>query len=786
MGTYTKLQHGDTQFVMKCYQQAIMINPNDADAYYNLGLALSEVGQHDEALMQYENAIQRDPRCAAAYNNMGVIWKERENLQNALWYYGRALEANPNFSQALTNVGVVCNILGRPTEAHMYLLRAVEVAPNYPEAYNNLGVHFRDLGKVRESIEMYDRCVKLDRNSKNAWQNKLLVMNYLDEHDVEDFPDMPDSFAEHTAWADHFVKELPHLPYTTWPLADSARGRLRIGYISPDLFTHSVSYFVHCVLQYHNSSHVEVFVYQAANRTDDKTRYFQSLVPPTHWRNISGKPADEVVRQIREVDGVQVLVDLAGHTASNRLDVMALRAAPVQVTWIGYPNTTGLGSIDYRITDAVADPPDTRQRYSEELLRLPGCFLCYTPPSNAPEPSGTPPCLREKLTAANEPANMNFVNGSTIDPTAIPYGPNLTEAAPSFQAGHTLPCRALSHEITTNPDKLPADIVAGPGAMGTSDPHVGITCGSEVPSKEAVGPGLGDGQGCVTFGSFNHYVKVTTRTRRLWCDILRRVPNSRLILKSKPFAFPDTCETTLRTFESQGIDRSRLKLLPLVESSVEHLRSYEQMDIALDPFPYGGTTTTCETLLMSVPVLVLRGSTHVQNVGASLLTTVGHPELVANSEAEYVEKAVALANDRSLLSTYHKSLRAEVLRSPLCDGPAFVCKLESALWEKYVLYWCGSRSPSVHRPQKHQAELTSPKDNEELQHPDGQEPPVLSAATTGAVVPKATTVGPEEPIAVAASKQGCPSGSPHVAAPRVQTTTPHGPQPHHQRSSTLL
>lgn len=576
----------DAKGAIKCYQEALVHSPTNASAYYNLGVSYAELRKHTKALMNYNLAVHFNPRCAEAFNNMGVIYKEQENIEKALKCYHMALQCNPRFAQTLNNLGVTYTTTGRLTEALEYLSRAVAAAPTYAEAYNNLGWLFWDHGDMAQALRMYERCITLSPTSKNPCQNRLLALNYL--HDVH-----PQKvFEAHSAWGERFSLETGSA-YTDWPVT-KARRKLRIGYISPDFFHHSVSFFCHALLEHRNREQFEVILYSNTTREDDKTELFKNLVPEGHLKKIVGRTAREVAELIRE-DRIDILVELAGHTANNRLDVVALKPAPVQFTYIGYNNTTGLGALDYRVTDAIVDPVDTEQPFTEELVRLPGCFLCYTPPARIPDV-----------------------------------------------------------------DQLPARR-----------------------------------EGFVTFGSFSCLAKIGAPCVALWARVLREVPGSRLLVKNKGFYSTDVQAQFVSQFKAHGIAEHRLKLMSLASASFDHLKIYNEVDIALDTFPYSNTTTTCETLLMGVPAICLSGSTHGSRTGVTLLNAVGMPDLVATSHDDYVQKAKTLASDLYVLSTLRQSLRTVLLSSPLCDGPTFMReKYEPMLQEKWRLY-CEGRPPSV-------------------------------------------------------------------------------------------
>lgn len=581
-----QIKASDPKGAIRCYREALVNCPSNANAYYNLGVSYAEMHKYDKALINYQLTVHFDPRCAEAYNNMGVIFKEQENLEKALKYYHLAIQCNPRFAQSLNNLGVAYTTSGRLTEAFEYLARAVSVAPNYAEAYNNLGWLFWDHGDLAQALRMYERCIELSPTSKNPSQNRLLALNYL--HGVSSEL----VFQAHSAWAERFCREVG-APYTNWPNSKVPERRLRIGYISPDFFHHSVSFFVHALLEHANEERFEIFIYSNATREDDKTELFKSIVPPQRWRKVVGLPAVEACELIR-ADQIDILVELAGHTANNRLDVIALKAAPIQITYIGYNNTTGLGAIDYRLVDEMVDPLDTTQPFSEELVRVPGCFLCYTPPSRVPDIEELP---------------------------------------------------ALRH-------------------------------------------------GFVTFGSFSCLAKVGDPVVALWARCLHEVPNSRLLVKNKGFYSPDVQATFIAKFKACGIPEHRLKLMALAPTSYEHLNIYNEVDIALDTFPYSNTTTTCESLLMGVPAVTLVGNTHGSRVCYTLLNAIGIGDFAAHSQEAYVTKVKGLCSNLQTLALLRQNLRQIMLSSPLCDGPGFVReKYEPILLEKWAAY-CNGRAPS--------------------------------------------------------------------------------------------
>ena len=365
--------------------------------------------------------------------------------------------------------------------------------------------------------------------------------------------------------------------------ADAARGheRIRIGYISPDLRTHPVGTLMRPLLFLYDRTRFSVCCYM--NGAEDALSHaFRAAVDV--WRNIQGMPAEEVAARVR-ADEIDILVDLAGHTKDNCLPVLAHKPAPVQLTGIGYFNTTGLPAVDYMLSDGYVDPIGTADpAFTEEMIRLPHSHFCYVLPEELP-------------------------------PVAPP------------------------------------------------------------PSQK---------NGCVTFGSFNNFSKVTDEVLHLWREVLGSVPGSRLLVKSKLFGSAEGRELAAERFSRCGIPTERVEMR---QFSRDHLAEYGDMDIALDTFPYTGGITTCEALAMGVPVVTMRGASHGARFGESLLRNANLPELVAKDPADYVQIAATLASAPETLAALRTNLRTILAHAPLTDARTYVRDVETAyaeIWEGFV------------------------------------------------------------------------------------------------------
>ncbi len=358
-----------------------------------------------------------------------------------------------------------------------------------------------------------------------------------------------------------------------------------MGYVSPDFRDHVVGSNFFPLLREHDQTRFDIFCYANVLSPDAMTRRLEAQC--AHWRNIAGCNDQEAAEAIR-ADRIDILVDLALHTAHNRLPLFARKPAPVQVSYLGYCGTTGLEAIDHRLSDPYLDPPGTDLGcYSERTICLPHCTWCYQPGGPMPE----------------------------ISPL------------PALRAGF------------------------------------------------------------VTFGCRNNFAKVSSLALDLWLEILLAVPRSRLVL----YAPAGACrEALLERFVRKNITAERLQFIGK-QPWEQFVRSYQAVDIALDPFPYCGWITTCDALWMGVPVISLSGRTAVGRGGCSILSNIGLPELVAQSPQEYVEIAVSLAGDLSRLVELRATLRERMERSPLRDAKAFARDIEAAYRQMWRT-WCLERS----------------------------------------------------------------------------------------------
>ncbi len=557
--------------------------PSTQEALKRRALEAFSAGQLEEAAVLYRELLAQDGTAADLWNNLGVILSELKRPGEAAAALRTALVLRPDYDKPWVGLGSEAFGTERLDEAVRCWTRAIRLEPQQGAGlWFNLGVTRQMRGEAVEAAAAFDRAEALMPDNPRVASQRLLCLNYLELSGER-------LLAEHRRFDERFgdkpgAPRPPAAPHANRP--DPAK-RLRIGYLSVEFREHLGAYFLPPLFEMADRSRFEIICYSILPDTHADAYTARFKAQADGWRNIGHLDDEALAAQIR-ADGIDILVDLAGHSGLNRLPMLARRPAPVQVTWLGYPNGTGMEAVGYRIVDPVSDPlGPTDAHAAETLVRLPAPFLCFRPPASAP-----------------------------------PVVP------------------------------LPA------GATGA-----------------------------VTFGSFNKLSKITDGTVALWAEVLRRVPDARLLLKDRPLSDPGTADMIRARFAAAGVDPARLDLVGFIKDAAGHLAAYNRIDIALDPHPYNGTITTCDTLWMGAPLVTLAGGRHAARVGASLMTAIGLPELVAATPDRYADIAAALAGDLTRLMRLRLGMRERVRRSALCDETRFMRNLETAyrlMWRR----WC--------------------------------------------------------------------------------------------------
>ncbi|MBL4591733.1 MAG: tetratricopeptide repeat protein, partial [Phycisphaerales bacterium] len=519
-------QRGQSAKALEIIQRVLARHPR-AGAAHNIAVGVNlALAQNDRALYHAQQSLQIEPNNASYHLAMGNVLTSRLEHAESVSSYKRALEISPGLIEAINGLGIAYKETGRNAESASLFDQLIELEPENASYIINRATLYIDMGQTHEAVVM------LDSASKRFETNPILhdMLALTSSYDSEITPQQAFEFHRRygSVLGGHIRARATH---SNTP---ERKRRIRIGYISGNFHQHSNSSFLIPILENHNHDQFEIFLYSTNGYTDQVTEHIKATAD--HWRPLRSSQLRETVDTILR-DKIDILIELSGHFAHNSLPIMAAKPAPVQVTYLGYANTTGLDAIDYRIIDGTTDPsPQADSLNTEKLIRLDGCFLTYQPHRDTPD---------------------------------------------------------LCEPATDRP---------------------------------------------FTFASFNSLKKLTEGTIRAWADILNGVDGSRLMLKNKPLSFGESREEVVQRFVDLGIDRSRIVAIGTTDSIGEHLGLYNDVDLALDTFPYNGTTTTCEALWMGVPVLTFAGNTHAHRVSASILKSIGREDLCTNSTDEYVRR----------------------------------------------------------------------------------------------------------------------------------------------------
>ena len=524
--------------------------------------ALAKEARWQEAAEAYRLAVDAGATGFQTHVSYGTALLHCGALEAAKAPLKAALDMSPDSLDALNNLGAKLGRSGHLAAAETTIRLVLEKHPAIPTCWINLCLSLGQQGKVPEAIEAVQTAMEHFPEDVNLRQILLFFLNLI-ATEGEDLAEVHRALCED-------IQARPRKP-----LPNTRGRRIRVGYVSNDFKSHPVSSFMASIITSHDRSAFEVFCYSTTTTPDARTRDFQHLAE--HFVDIAVLSDAEAARKI-EADQIDILVDLGGHTTGNRLRMFALRPAPIQATYLGYPATTGCTFMDFRLVDSRTDPEGSEANSTEQLVRLPAPFLCFYPHFTCP-------------------------------PTA---------PLPALTNGH------------------------------------------------------------ITFGSFNQAAKISDDTLDLWSGVLQAVPDSRLFLKAQAFSDPAVCGRFEERFAQRGIQPSRLTFSGFMKKPLDHLAAYEKVDVALDTFPYNGTTTTCEALWMGVPVISLVGSLHAARVGYTLLAAVGMEGFATNTVQDFVALAVELVKNSGQLAALRGRLQAVMAASRLCDPQGFTRGLEDS------------------------------------------------------------------------------------------------------------
>ena len=548
---------------------------DEIDALVARGMAHLEGKRHALARAAFAEVLAHDPDHLVGLYQRANASLGAGDLAAARAECDAALERHAEQPDLLMLSGAIAAAAQDPAGALATFERAREVKPDLAGIDERIGEQLAFMGRGAEAIAAYDRALARSASNLALASNRLFLLNHFGLFDRQR------TFDEHRSWGERLERMVaaarrPHHNDR------SAERPLRIGFVSPDLRNHAIAYWLESYLVAHDR---ELFPAHAF----DVSPYAEDAVSKRlrgrfdHWYRCGTMSDDEIAGLVRG-QRIDVLVDLAGHTGHHRLGVFARKPAPVQVSWFGYMNTTGLTTIDWRITDPQHDPADAERYYTEKLWRIPS-LAAFTPDPDSPAP-GPPPFERH---------------------------------------------------------------------------------------------------GFVTFASANNWAKVSEGRKDAWAAILHGAPRSRLKVVARGGGDPGVREAIQGEFARRGIDAARIDVLPFMPLAT-FLAFFGDVDVALDPFPYGGGTTTLHTLWMGVPVVALEGDAELARATPATMRGVGAAQFVASSVERYVEIAVSIARDPAPLAALREGMRDRMRASGALDYAGLAREVEGAfrgMWRAF-------------------------------------------------------------------------------------------------------
>jgi len=536
-----------------------------ADVLVRIATAWNQLGRHDRAKVAASEALGIRPQEGSSWFLLAWRLLQQRDPSRAIECLREVLARDPNHHQARANLARILMQIGRFEESLSTLPAQPSAGTVGAEELATRAMSLLLLGEVGGAAEATESLLRRGRDATAAASDVLMTWNYpsgVDEGWLA---------AIHRRWGRALGEGTPRPTATS--RGPSPDRPIRVGLVSGDFRQHSVASFLESWLPEAPLAGLDIVCFSNVAEPDAVTERLRRLTP--EWHEVS-RLGDEAFAELVRSSGVQVLIDLSGHTALGRLQAFRLQPAPCLISWLGYPNTTGLDSVQFRLVDELTDPPDQPWSGPEQLLRMEAPFLCFHPPHDSP------------------------------------------------------PIR-----VTT--DRPP------------------------------------------TFGSFNNAFKLNRETLGSWARVISAIPEARLVLKASQFQSQVLRDRVLAPLRAGGLDASRIELLADLPSQHDHLAAYDRIDVALDPFPYHGTTTTCEALWMGVPVLTRIGEVHRSRVGLTLLRSSGVDWGIAGSEEEFRRLVRRAADEVSMHRARRIAVRDRLARSPLCDPRGFARRFDAAI-----------------------------------------------------------------------------------------------------------
>ncbi|NBW69921.1 MAG: hypothetical protein EBR32_00710 [Bacteroidetes bacterium] len=548
---------GKPREALEYYVHANSLEPKNEEIAYKIAKVYVQEGNWSKALQLFDIALKMKPNYFLARVEKGELLRNLERFDEALREFQTNIDWVGDHTASLMGVALCKKDQGDYDSAIQIFQEILHKEPNHPSAQINLGGSLLEIGEYEEAENVYLKALKKNGYDSQLFSNYLMAMHYNPRHTKEEI------FQAHLKWEPTYgLKPMPT------PAKREEKKKIRLGFLSGGFRKHPVGWMITGALEHLDKNRFECYLYNANNKHDEITkRLYESS---TEMTSVIGWSDESIAQRIR-TDEIDILVELSGHAADNKLKVITKRPARIHVKWVGgLFNTSGLKSMDFLLTDAVQTPEGVDDWYTEKLIRLPDDYVSYVPPD---------------------------------------YLPDISEA-PLIRNGY------------------------------------------------------------LTLACFNNPVKINEVLLYQWSKILLSIPGSKLLLKGKSYQSQRQRLRLLNLFSNMGVSNDRI----IIEGHSPHknlLDRYNDVDIALDPWPYSGGLSTIEALIMGVPLISYPGPTFAGRHAASHLVHTGHPEWVANSWTDYRKKIIELSENPDDIARLRKQLRLDVLKSPICDLQRF-------------------------------------------------------------------------------------------------------------------
>ena len=523
-----------------------------------------------------KDLIKKYPNVPSLYNILGVSQSSKGSYGDAISNFERAIGMNSKFLDAHNNLGIALKNSGEFLRALNVFQGALKINSNHPLTNFNLGDLYEKFNEIDKAIGCFKKSVELKPDFNLAYSNYLFFINYSDKYEKNFY------YKEAIGYSES-IKKFDETLLTPFQY-DSSPKNLKIGFVSGDLRKHPIGYFLHETLGYLKSMNLELIAFSnlEKNREDKLSQAFKKIF--SKWHSVNTTNDLDLINLVRR-EKINLLVDLSGHSANSRLPIFINKPAPVQATWIGYLDTTGIKEMDYIIADPFVVDEDQENLFVEKIWKMPKIWNCFSKPDYDIQVE-TLPALKNKY---------------------------------------------------------------------------------------------------ITFGSFNHLNKLNDSVIKLWSELLKKIPKSKLFLKYKSLNDDYYKDSIKRKFNKNGIEESQL-ILEGSSPREDLLKTYNKIDISLDPFPYSGGTTNFESVWMGVPILTLKGKKFISRCGESVNHNLGMSDWIARDEDNFVSKASVFCSDLNKLSDLRARLRQKALNSPLFDSKKFAEDFHEALWKMWKIF----------------------------------------------------------------------------------------------------